>query len=97
MSKPHVSTFTFGALTFTVKGLGVFVGGAKVRELAAGLTQEQLKKANTDAWSMRRKCGRSMDRYSNITVHGSSQYDAAAFSYFVCESVCKETWNLMRG
>lgn len=91
----ETSQFNFGPVTFGVKGTGVFIPSKSFGERFAQLTPDQIKLVNKEAWSMRRKCERVMNRYSNMSQFGASLYDGASFSYYVAEAVCKETWALM--
>ncbi len=89
--------FEFGALKFAVLGNGLFVGGAKLTAKIGALTADEAREANRLAWNLKRKTGREMERYSNVTIHGHASYDAAAADYFVADAVCKATWQRMRG
>jgi hypothetical protein len=89
--------FEFGPLKFGVRGNGLFVGGPKLSAKVATLTVEQATEANRQAWKLKRQMGRTMDRYSNVTIYGSESYNAAADDYFVADAVCKATWQRVRG
>jgi hypothetical protein len=95
-SSSEVTRFVFGALALGVVGQGLYLGGEKLNEKVAALTPHEVRAANKAAWELRRASERSMDRFSNVTVHGHTNYDSASFNYFVAKAVCAATWQRMR-
>lgn len=91
-----IRPYTFGALTFRVRGFGVFIPSSKFAARVAKLTPEQIKAANTEAWKLRRLAERTMNRTNNVTVWGNGPYDAAYADYDVAKAVCTATWEHMR-
>ena len=89
------NSYEFGQLRFSVKGLGLFIGQPRVRELVAKLDADQLKEANRAAWLMRKASERAMQRYCNITIHGHTSYESAQLNYSVAKAVCDATWARM--
>lgn len=94
--KREVTRFTLGALKFGVVGNGLYLGGPKLNAKVAALSADEVRVANQAAWKMRRSTERDMDRFSNVTVHGHTNYDSAAFMHFVAKAVCAATWQRMR-
>ena len=90
-----MSTYNFGKVQLTVNGLGLFTGEDKVRELVSLLSHEELKKANREAWKLRRSAGEVLNRCANFTIHGSTNYDSASLDYRVAKVVAVETWKLL--
>lgn len=86
--------YKFGPLEFSVRGLGVFVGGDKLRERISALSLAELRQANREAWRQRNASVRAANRQQNVTVHGWD--DARDHHIEVCAVVCKETWKMMR-
>jgi len=92
----QVTKFNFGKVEFSVKGMGVFCPSKSFAEKFAVLDSVDLKEVNKEAWKMRRNSSRTMDAHSNISYYGHSIYDGAAFTHYVAEAVCNETWALMK-
>lgn len=89
-------TYTFGALSLRVSGLGVYFGGPKLNEKISALSAEQLRDANRAAWKLKRSSDRLCERYANVTVHGNRPHDEAHSAAMVAEAVCKATWRAMQ-
>ena len=86
--------YTFGPLSFGVRGLGVFVGCDKLRERIATLSQAELKQVNREAWRQRNSATRIANRQSNVSVYGWN--DARDQLIDVATEVCRETWKRMQ-
>ena len=85
--------YTFGPLHFGVRGLGVFVGCAKLRERIATLSPVELQQANREAWRQRNSAVRVANRQSNVSAYGWN--DARDQLIEVATAVCNETWKRM--
>ena len=88
-----VRRYTFGPLTFTVTGLGLFLGGDKLNELIAKLSSSELKQVNREAWRQRNSAVRVANRQSNVSIYGWN--DARDQLIEVATVVCRETWKRM--
>jgi hypothetical protein len=86
----RVRRYTFGPLTFTVTGLGLFLGCDKLNELIAKLSPAELKQANREAWRQRDSATRVANRQSNVSIYGWN--DARDQLIEVAAVVCRETW-----
>jgi hypothetical protein len=87
-------SYTFGPLKFNVRGLGVFVGGDKLRERIATLSPNELHQANRDAWRQRNSATRIANRQTNVSIYGWN--DARDQLIEVATVVCRETWKRMQ-
>lgn len=90
----QIRRYTFGPLTFTVTGLGLFLGGEKLNERIATLSPAELKQANRDAWRQRNSATRSANRQTNVSSYGWN--DARDQLIEVATVVCRETWKRMQ-
>lgn len=86
--------YAFGPLQFSVRGLGVFVGGDKLRERIAALSPAEAKEANRAAWRQRDASVRVANSQCNVSVYGWD--DARDQLIEVCEIVCRETYKRMK-
>ena len=86
--------YTFGPLQFSVRGLGVFVGGDKLRERIDTLSPSELQQVNREAWRQRNNATRVANRQTNVSVYGWN--DARDQLIEVATIVCRETWKRMR-
>ncbi len=82
--------YTFGPLTFSVRGLGVFVGGDKLRERIAALSPAEMQQVNRAAWRQRNSATRAANRQANVSIYGWN--DARDQLIEVATVVCRETW-----
>lgn len=94
-SKP-ITEYRFGAVVIRVQGLGVYCGHRRLDTVCAGLTAEQLKAANGEAWKQKRHASRMCDRYSNVTIHGCGPHDRASQHFDVADAVCRATWKRLQ-
>lgn len=94
-----VHGFTFGPLSFQVTGDGVWRGQDAVRRHVADqlTTVDALKRANREAWKQKRAATIRANRYSNVSMYGWAQHDAACLVHDVADAVCKATWAAMQG
>ena len=86
--------YTFGALTFSITGLGVFMGCPKLTAKISALSPEQAAEANREAWKQRRRLEAEQRRKNNVTTWGWD--DARDAHCEVATVVCKETFKVMR-
>jgi hypothetical protein len=86
--------YAFGPLQFSVRGLGVFVGGDKLRERIDTLSPAELQQVNRDAWRQRNNATRVANRQNSVSSHGWN--DARDQLIEVATVVCRETWKRMR-
>lgn len=87
--------YTFGALQFSIKGKGVFVGCDKLRARIATLSLDEAREANRAAWKQRKSAVRIANLQNNVSKYGWN--DARDQLIDVCEVVCRETWRRMQG
>lgn len=86
--------YTFGALTFSITGLGMYFGCQKLAAKIAALTPEQLLEANREAWTQRRRLEAEQRRKNNVTIWGFDDERDAHCQ--IATTVCKETFKAMR-
>ncbi len=86
----QVRKYTFGPLQFSVRGLGVFVGGDALIARIGALSPDELRQANREAWRQRNSATRVANRQSNVSVYGWN--DARDQLIEVATVVCRETW-----
>jgi hypothetical protein len=87
----EVTDFTFGALTFRVRGLSYFIGGDKLAAKVQALSSDELRAANRAAWKYKREWARRSARTQFM-----SDWDRTVFHEQVAESVCKATWKALQ-
>jgi hypothetical protein len=86
--------YTFGELSFSITGLGVFFGGSKLDSKIAELTFNQICAANRDAWKQRKRLESEQRRKSNVSIHGWN--DSLEAHLDVAAAVCKATFKAMK-
>jgi len=95
-SSQEITAYKFGVLEIKLRGLGVYLGGEKLNAKVEALSADEIRAANTEAWKVRRRAERAMERYSNVTLHGNDLHDRATLDYMVAKAVCAATWARMR-
>ena len=87
--------FEFGPLRVTVSNpRGLFIASDALKQRIATMTAEEAKAANLEAWKLRRKYERIMDRNRNATLN-PGVYDSVSGPHTVTESICKLTYRRM--
>lgn len=90
------SAYKFGAIEFKTRGAGVFFCSELLLERIRKLPPDDLRAANREAWKLRRKADRLTERYSNVSVHGSSLHDDAMHMHSVAKAICDVTWKALQ-
>lgn len=85
--------YMFGALAFSVTGLGVYFGCEKLAVKIKSLTPDEIAEANREAWKQRRSLERIQARKNNVSVYGWD--DARDAHCEIATAVCKETYRMM--
>jgi hypothetical protein len=87
----EIRSYTFGAIEFKTRGLGLFFPSVKLQERIRALSPDDLRAANKAAWKLRRTAERYMNR-----SHFMSDWDSAGHDYHVAEQICKATWRALQ-
>lgn len=94
MNTQSAQKYSFGPLTLTVKGLGVYLGGDNLQSALDVLSSAELKQVNREAWRQRNNAVRIANRQSNVSAYGWN--DRRDQLIDVANVVCRETWKRMK-